>query len=439
MAVTRSLPAEGLGTAFVAAGERLRVLMVISRPRGAADVGYRMIARPLLERLEAVRGRVELVVLRPPTLVGLEADVGTGQSAGHPVPDRALRRPRRVGGSGTSAGDWRPPRVPGAGDEGSARLRGAEWRCRRRPGRRIRPGPGRREIPVVVLNACQSGAVGTEIEAAVATRLLQEGAASVVAMGYTVYAVAAAEFMAAFYERLFAGGGTTEAVGRGPPPPPPQTPAAQPEGKDGPGRLAGAGPLPAPGRAVSVPGGPGAPSAGLLDDALDRLREGSADRGGGELDPAGAFVGRDGLFYELEVAARLDRVVVLHGPGGTGKSELAKAFGRWWRDTGGVRALRLGHLPFLRAGRGLLWPGRRDLGHRPSSRRHRLRPPRARAAPGRSGAASGRAPPATDLGQLRDRPHDARPHRGHPGPRRRRVARRCSSSWIASPLAGPAR
>jgi len=41
--------------------------MVISRPSGTADVGYRMVARPLLDRLEAVRGQVELVVLRPPT------------------------------------------------------------------------------------------------------------------------------------------------------------------------------------------------------------------------------------------------------------------------------------------------------------------------------------------------------------------------------------
>jgi len=61
-------------------------------------------------------------------------------------------------------------------------------------------------VPVVVLNACQSGAVGKELEAAAATRLLRGGIASVVAMAYSVYAVAAAEFMAAFYEKLFAGG-----------------------------------------------------------------------------------------------------------------------------------------------------------------------------------------------------------------------------------------
>ncbi len=53
VAVSRTLPAAALAEAFSVGGERLRVLMVISRPQGAADVGYRMIARPLLERLEA--------------------------------------------------------------------------------------------------------------------------------------------------------------------------------------------------------------------------------------------------------------------------------------------------------------------------------------------------------------------------------------------------
>ena len=55
----------------------------------------------------------------------------------------------------------------------------------------------------------------------------------------------------------------------------------------------------------------------------------------------GVFVGRDDLFYQLEAAARLQKVVVLAGPGGTGKTELAKGFARWQRDTGGVDDPRL--------------------------------------------------------------------------------------------------
>jgi transposase len=60
------------------------------------------------------------------------------------------------------------------------------------PAARVAQVLGDAGVPVVVLNACQSGAVGKELEAAVATRLLAGGASAVVAMAYSVYAVAAA-------------------------------------------------------------------------------------------------------------------------------------------------------------------------------------------------------------------------------------------------------
>ena len=191
-------------------------------------------------------------------------------------------------------------------------------------------------VPVVVLNACQSGAVGQELEAAVATRLLRGGAASVVAMAYSVYAVAAAEFMAAFYERLFAGDRVSAAVTAGRqrlfrhdrrPSPKGELPLAD--------WLV---PVHYLRRDVRFPGLVTARHAGepSLEEALGRLRASGGAGAGGVLAPVGVFTGRDGLFYELETAARLQHVILLHGPAGTGKTELAKAFGRWWQDTGGV-------------------------------------------------------------------------------------------------------
>ena len=46
--------------------------------------GYQMVARPLLERLEAVRGEVDLTVLRPPTFDALRQAVRQAADAGEP-------------------------------------------------------------------------------------------------------------------------------------------------------------------------------------------------------------------------------------------------------------------------------------------------------------------------------------------------------------------
>src|SRR5215472_8044043 len=82
--ISRSLPVAGGAGTLQVPGGRLRVLMVISRPGGTDDVGYQMVARPLLERLDAVRGEVSLSVLRPPAFDALRETVKQAADAGNP-------------------------------------------------------------------------------------------------------------------------------------------------------------------------------------------------------------------------------------------------------------------------------------------------------------------------------------------------------------------
>ena len=354
--ISRSLPSAGGAATLEVPGGKLRVLMVISRPGGTGDVGYQMVARPLLERLDAVRGDVELTVLRPPTFEALGKVVRQAADAGEPfhvvhfdghgamlagengaVPGRGAEH-----GAGGGAPGSRPAMMAGSGEGvlafekpgGGSDLVGAA---------KVAQVLAEGKVPVVVLNACQSGAVGKELEASVATALLNAGCAAVVAMAYSVYAVAAAEFMAAFYEALFAGSSVGQAVGEG------RRRLFERDGRPSP-----KGDMPLadwlvpvhylrkdvrfPDARVSRPG-----AVPTLDEALDQIRAAPAEAAAQDPLAAmnGMFVGRDDLFYQLEGAARLRKVVVLSGPGGTGKTELAKGFARWWRDTGGVDDPRL--------------------------------------------------------------------------------------------------
>ena len=318
--VNRCLPVADDAEAVPVPGGQLRVLMVISRPAGTGDVGYRMIARPLLERLEAVRGAVDLAVLRPPTLDALRAELRASAEAGRPY------QVVHFDGHGMTLGG-----------DGLLAFESPAGGGHLVPAATIAKILGDAQVPVAVLNACQSGAVGKELEAAVATALLKAGVASVVAMAYSVYAVAAAEFMTAFYERLFAGGTVSSAVAAG-----------RQQMFRNPRRPSPKGDLPlqdwlAPvhylRRDVSFPQAKVARAGelpALAETGLSRPA-GDGSAGAGDLDPVGGvFIGRDALFYDLEAAVRAQHVVVLTGLGGTGKTELVKAFGRWWRDTGAV-------------------------------------------------------------------------------------------------------
>ena len=343
--ISRSLPVTDRAGTLEVSGGRLRVLMVISRPSGTDDVGYQMVARPLLHRLDAVRGEVDLTVLRPPTFDALREAVTDAATAGKPFHvvhfDGHGAMPSRPGSGGTPGA--RPGMMSAAGEGvlafekpgGGTDLVGAG---------KVAAVLAEGRVPVAVLNACQSGAVGKELEASVATALLNAGCAAVVAMAYSVYAAAAAEFMAAFYETLFTGASVGQAVTAG-----------RRRLSDHDRRPSRKGDMPLADwlvpvhylrRDVSFPHArtPRPAAVPSLDEALDQIRAAPSGPAAAQ-DPlaavGGVFVGRDDLFYQLETAARLQRVVLLSGPGGTGKTELAKGFARWWRDTGGTSDPRL--------------------------------------------------------------------------------------------------
>jgi tetratricopeptide (TPR) repeat protein len=280
-------------------------------------VRYQLIARPLLERIDDAHANVQLTVLRPPTLEGLRETLTGAAAAGKPFHIIHFD-------------------CHGSFSDGKGQIIFEH----RYGGPHSVPAPTLAQVvsaggvSVSVLNACQSGAVGSEVETAIATALLRAGCASVVAMAYRVYAAAGADFMATFYESLFAGNTVSQAVTAGR------------------RRLFEHNSRPSPKGNLSftdwlVPLHYWRADIRFLPAQTDvenrELPKHEAWTGRSshvaektDLKPVGSFVGRDEVFYEMETVARAERVLMLYGSAGTGKTEIVKAFGRWWRDTRGV-------------------------------------------------------------------------------------------------------
>ncbi|WP_049559031.1 tetratricopeptide repeat protein [Limnoraphis robusta] len=281
--------------------KQLNILLVIARPC-KEDVGFRTVARPILEALKPIGNSVNLKVLRPPTFKQLESELNANIGFYHIV---------HFDGHGT------------INDKGQGELIfendfGTRQNISAHPIAQKLANCG---VPLFVLNACKSAQEKEETFSSVATQLILSGAKGVVAMAYTVYAEAVKYFMGELYRQLATGVSLSSAVT-----------SARNVLINKPLRPSPKGNKPLKDWLVpvlyqqedytlftpQVRGESSKPQA----ETINVPEEGTY-----------GFVGRDFDLLRLERAFRKNNVCLLKGLGGIGKTELAIGFAQWLSET----------------------------------------------------------------------------------------------------------
>jgi tetratricopeptide (TPR) repeat protein len=281
--------------------KQLNILLVIARPC-KEDVGFRTVARPILEALKPIGNSVNLKVLRPPTFKQLESELNANRGFYHIV---------HFDGHGT------------INDKGQGELIfendfGTRQNISAHPIAQKLANCG---VPLFVLNACKSAQEKEETFSSVATQLILSGAKGVVAMAYSVYAEAVKYFMGELYRQLATGVSLSSAVT-----------SARNVLINKPLRPSPKGNKPLKDWLVpilyqqedytlftpQVRGESCKPQA----ETINVPEEGTY-----------GFVGRDFDLLRLERAFRKNNVCLLKGLAGIGKTELAIGFAQWLSET----------------------------------------------------------------------------------------------------------
>ncbi len=296
----------------------IRILLITARPEDEACgyIDHRASALPLVEAMEALGDRVRLHILNPPTLAALGEELQRASDAkkpyqvvhfdGHGVYDR------RAGLGGLCFED---PQDTGKLDQ-------------RRHSTVFTPELGallrHHRVPLIFLEACQT-AMSEQANESVASTLLSEGVASVVAMSHSVLVETARRFVEAFYRALAQGRRVGDAMLAG-----------QRRLKDDSfrARVFGVGELRLDDWFVPVlfqeKDDPqlfcATPSVQTQADHQTALV-----RRLGQLPPppATGFIGRSRELLALQRLLGPARYAVLRGQGGEGKTALATEFARW--------------------------------------------------------------------------------------------------------------
>jgi tetratricopeptide (TPR) repeat protein len=379
-AFVRALAEASAPVAVPSARETLRVLLVICRPGGREDVPFRSVASHLVRLSSGARAAFQLDVLRPPTFARLAKVLQAARTAGLPyhvvhfdghgawLDDDTVASGSASGFDQQRFSALSPPRP---GSHGYLVFEDPSVR----ENQQLVDGPALGQllvdggVPVLVLNACRSAHAGlaTKPEAdsgagldahgrvraygSLAQEVMDAGVAGVVAMGYNVYVVTAAQFIGDVYVGLLQGRELGQAVT-----------AARRQLAASPLRQVSLEPRPLQDWLVPVvfEAAPlalrAAPQAqpGLVISLSQQ--EAGKERAG--LDPAMlaepdvGFFGRDETLLALDRAFDTARVVLLHAWAGAGKTTTALEFARWYELTGAVQGVLFTsftrHMPLAR-------------------------------------------------------------------------------------------
>ena len=201
----------------------INLLIIVARPFGKRDVGYRTISRPLVETLRQAQVPIQIDIIRPGTYQALDShlrettsrhgvgyyhvihfdvhgavlpyqDIAEGQQANrylyqHPY-GRSVLEPYEGEQAFLFLEDQQEDKADPVRAQDLANLLLSH------------------HIPIAILNACQSGKEPgtTELsisESSLGSRLMQAGIQLVLAMGYSVTVSAAELLMRTFYQQLF--------------------------------------------------------------------------------------------------------------------------------------------------------------------------------------------------------------------------------------------
>jgi tetratricopeptide (TPR) repeat protein len=374
-AFVRTQQAAQLALSPQAEAEKVRILLVICRPRGGEDVPFRSVAGRLVTRLsEGDREAFQLDVLRPPTYEQLAATLDLAKEQGRPYHivhfdgHGIYADPKKLEGVGKVLSSLML-KSDGTGAHGFLMFEDPDSETNGEFVDGFRVGTLLKDsgVPFLIPNACQSafaeapaepnektpGETRNEIEAygSLAQAVMEAGAAGVVAMRYSVYVVTAAQFVAELYGALARGRRLGEAVTWAR-----KNLANQPER-----RIAyEARPLqdwcvPVVWERAPLRLWPEKPNAASIKIKLDddaAAKPGALDQALPARPDVG-FYGRDETLYALDRAFDTHRIVLMHAYAGSGKTAAAAEFARWYALTGGIAGPVLftsfeRHLPLAR-------------------------------------------------------------------------------------------